>query len=558
MIGTKAGPYVLIRKLGEGGMGAVFLAEHERLRITKAVKVLLPEFSRNPDVVKRFENEAMAAARLQHRNIIGIDDFGQLPDGQWYIVMPLLEGASLERFLADRSRLTIHQTLHLVAQVCAALQAAHEQGIVHRDLKPANVFISHTPTNPFHVTLLDFGIAKLRGDARSANTLTGMVIGTPAYMAAEMLEDSSRADVRSDIFALGVMTYQLVTGELPFGLHSGPILYNLQMTQRPRPPANVSPEWAAAIMSALALSPNARPASAQAFALALASATPADPPYEPSGAEIVTAFAPELLSADAYDPTVKNTSDAGRIAVLLWPRPDTPPPEPDAVPVHSPVSAPMTAGKRTVALGGPRTPEPPRPAEPGVQAVAATPTTLSAASGPVPSAPVGSHRRFLPLIVALGAVAVALVVAIVIAVSDRNRSVSAAAPRGADASPASVTSYVAVPDASAAAVHAAIAIDASAAPVADAELGTVLVETSPEKATVTIDGVAAGASPQQIKRPVGTQLTVGARLDGYRSAKQSVLVAAGSQRVRIRLDRKSSRPRAGTGSSFDPDDVVGD
>src|SRR5215510_5354720 len=118
MIGSKAGPYVLIRQLGEGGMGAVFLAEHERLGITKAVKVLLPEFSRNPEVVKRFENEAMAAARLKHRNIIGIDDFGQLPDGHWYIVMPLLEGASLERFLAERSRLTIHQTLHLMAQVC--------------------------------------------------------------------------------------------------------------------------------------------------------------------------------------------------------------------------------------------------------------------------------------------------------------------------------------------------------------------------------------------------------------------------------------------------------
>ncbi|HRC59194.1 MAG TPA: serine/threonine-protein kinase, partial [Kofleriaceae bacterium] len=255
MIGTRIGFYEITKQLGQGGMGAVYIAEHARIGYRKVVKVLLPEYAQNEVIVRRFENEARAAAQLNHRNITKLDDFGQLPSGHWYIMMPLLEGCSLEAFLAAHGRLSIHQALHILAQICAALHAAHGAGIVHRDLKPANVFLSQTEDNPRHVTLLDFGIAKVASAPEALATHTGAAFGTPVYMAAEQFEDASRADARSDIFALGVIAYQMVTGTFPFGVHAGPVLYNKQVTTRPEPPQHVPPGWAETLLRALSARP---------------------------------------------------------------------------------------------------------------------------------------------------------------------------------------------------------------------------------------------------------------------------------------------------------------
>ena len=320
MIGTRVGSYEIIKQLGQGGMGAVYLAVHVLIGSRKVVKVLLPEYSQNEQIVRRFENEAQAAARLNHRNIIKIDDFGRLENGQWYILMPFLEGSSLEDFLASHGRLSIHDALHILAQISSALHEAHRLGIVHRDLKPGNVFLTQVGDNARFAMLLDFGIAKVRGIVNGPETQTGAVFGTPAYMAAEQFEDSSRADARSDLFALGVIAYQMVTGALPFGSAAGPVLYNRQSTSRPEPPAGVPKAWAEILLQTLSLRPDLRPASARAFAIALASATPEELlPFEPSGAEILAVVARELVTqAPAEEATVKNHASADRVAPMLW------------------------------------------------------------------------------------------------------------------------------------------------------------------------------------------------------------------------------------------------
>lgn len=354
MIGTRIGSYEITQQLGQGGMGAVYLAEHARIRTRKVVKVLLPEYSQNEQIVRRFENEAHAAARLNHRNIIKIDDFGRLERGQWYLLMPFLEGSPLDAFLESHGKLSIHEALHILAQISNALHEAHRLGIVHRDLKPGNVFLTQVGDNPRFAMLLDFGIAKVRGLGDGPETQTGAVFGTPAYMAAEQFEDASRADARSDLFALGVIAYQMVTGTLPFGIAPGPVLYNRQITSRPEPPAGVPREWAELLLQTLALYPDRRPASARAFAIALASATPEVPPFEPSGAEILAIVARELVTqAPAEEATVKNHASADRVAPILWgpvKTGDRETPAPSAPPVSGAVA--VSAPTAVARLGG--------------------------------------------------------------------------------------------------------------------------------------------------------------------------------------------------------------
>ena len=319
MLGTRIGSYEIKKQLGQGGMGAVYLAEHARIASRKVVKVLLPEYSQNEQIVRRFENEAHAAARLDHRNIIKIDDFGRLDNGQWYILMPFLEGSPLDAFLESHGKLSIHDALHILVQIASALDEAHRQGIVHRDLKPGNVFLTRVGDNERFAMLLDFGIAKVRGLVDGPETQTGAVFGTPAYMAAEQFEDASRADARSDIFALGVIAYQMVTGELPFGSAAGAVLYNRQITSRPEAPVGVPSEWAQILLQTLSVRPERRPTSARGFAIALANATPEDPPFEPSGAEILALVARELVTqAPSAEATVKNNASADRIGPMLW------------------------------------------------------------------------------------------------------------------------------------------------------------------------------------------------------------------------------------------------
>jgi tRNA A-37 threonylcarbamoyl transferase component Bud32 len=305
MIGTRIGPFVVKDKLGEGGMGAVFLAEHTVLDTTRVIKLLLPELTRNQTVVQRFINEARAAAAIQHRNIIAVHDVGQLPGGDWYIVMDHLPGGTLRALLAaSGGPLAPELALELIAQIANGLDAAHARGVIHRDLKPDNILVTPRDGNERHVVILDFGVAKLNEQLAGSLTLTGQAIGTPAFMPPEQLR-GAKVDATCDVFALGVIAYQLITGGyLPYqdlcvpepGYASLPAaeIYHRQISGAAVDPrqriGSVPDGWARAILTALEREPAARPATAGAFALALAEATP-------DGAAIVRAVAPELFEA---------------------------------------------------------------------------------------------------------------------------------------------------------------------------------------------------------------------------------------------------------------------
>ncbi|MBM7115229.1 serine/threonine-protein kinase [Archangium primigenium] len=216
--------YEIVSLLGKGGMGAVFLARHLRLKGKQvAIKVLLNSASLNPELYARFQREAEIASQLGHPNIVEVIDFDTLPDGTPFLVMEYLRGESLEQRL-ERGPLPLAETLGLTRQVGSALQAAHRAGIIHRDLKPANVFLVPTDSGGVvgeRVKLLDFGISKMV-DSQTLQTQDSVLIGTPQYMAPEQaLGKNSEIDARTDLFALGCIVYEMLAGRPPFAAEPG-------------------------------------------------------------------------------------------------------------------------------------------------------------------------------------------------------------------------------------------------------------------------------------------------------------------------------------------------
>ena len=228
-IGTLFGSFRIVRKLGEGGMGVVYEAEHQEIGRRAAVKILHPRFAQDEEFAQRFLNEARSVNLIRHRGLVEIFDYGKLPDGTLYYVMEFLEGASLGRRLAERrGPLPEIEAAGLGLQIARALAAAHQAGIVHRDLKPDNIMLEADPVSPEQtwVKILDFGIAKFseRGARRDSadpndtevSTHVGSVLGTPLYMSPEQHGRAEEADGRADVFSLGVVLYQLLTGKLPY------------------------------------------------------------------------------------------------------------------------------------------------------------------------------------------------------------------------------------------------------------------------------------------------------------------------------------------------------
>ncbi len=230
--GTAVGEYEVTGKLGEGGFGTVYRALHPLIGKTAAVKVLSREFSANPEMVSRFVAEARAANTIRHKNIIDIFNFGRLEDGRHYFVMELLDGASFDQFLKEKGALEPPFVLAVMRSVARALTAAHDKGIVHRDLKPDNIFLTFDEDDKPVPKLLDFGIAKLLGDATAISghkTRTGAPVGTPHYMAPEQCL-GEEVDERVDVYAFGVVCFEALTGEAPFVGKSFLELMNKQTT----------------------------------------------------------------------------------------------------------------------------------------------------------------------------------------------------------------------------------------------------------------------------------------------------------------------------------------
>jgi len=250
------GRYQIEKILGEGGMGLVYKARHVTLGKPLAIKVLRAEVSKDQEIVQRFRQEAQSATAIGNHHIIDISDFGVLPDGSTYFVMEFLDGISLTRAIEPNQPLKSARTIHIAKQLCRALGAAHEIGIVHRDLKPDNIYLISRGGDKDFVKVLDFGIAKVGGQ-KSKLTQVGQVFGTPHYMSPEQCAGTA-VDKRTDIYALGVIMYEMTSSRVPFdadnlmGILTKHLYEEPVMPHELPPPVDVPPALEAVIMKCLA------------------------------------------------------------------------------------------------------------------------------------------------------------------------------------------------------------------------------------------------------------------------------------------------------------------
>ena len=319
MIGHVVGKYRLLDQLGEGGMGTVYRAEHVVLGSPAAVKVLLPQFTQDSVVVDRFFQEARAASAIRHPGIVEVFDFGRLPSGQAYIAMELLRGEDLSGFLARRGPLDASLAAQIAIQMLGALNATHAVGVIHRDLKPDNIFLVRDPGAPgaIRVKLLDFGIAKLIGTPNAAALSAGgrprtknMILGTPAYMAPEQCRGGAAIDARADLYAVGCLLFELLTGRPPFVADGDGEVMAMHIYEPPPRLSNLAPqlpvELDALIAKLLTKDPADRIPSA-AYALATLERAPIEPLVDEvalTGADYLVAstHAARTPAADATEP----------------------------------------------------------------------------------------------------------------------------------------------------------------------------------------------------------------------------------------------------------------
>ncbi len=305
LVGSQVGSFRVVRLLGRGGMGTVYLAEHPVIGSRVAVKFLHESMASDPGVVARFYDEARAVNLIGHENIVGIYDLSVLPTGRYFFVMEYLEGETLQALRRTRS-VPPRIAKEVLLQICDALQCAHDRGVVHRDMKPENVFLVRRREKSHFVKIVDFGIAKLRDAGRPGSTAAGFIMGTPEYMAPEQCEDGA-IDARTDVYAVGAMAFELVTGRLPFQGRSVPQLLLAHLREAPPRPSALAPVHPAleqVILRALAKDPAARFPTMEAFAAALQAAPFAEEPATTNGTATATAtpLAPAALSAEVRVP----------------------------------------------------------------------------------------------------------------------------------------------------------------------------------------------------------------------------------------------------------------
>jgi serine/threonine-protein kinase len=278
--GTHIGEYVVEQLVGRGGMSTVYRATHPVIGGRVAIKLLSIERLHDPQAVSRFIQEARTANEIRHRNIVDVFAFGRLDTGQTYCVMEYLEGESLSQHLARTRAMTLADAIAVLHPVARALDAAHAKGVVHRDIKPANIFLRRDPEGAAlgQVKLLDFGVAKLlaTSDLKSEHhTQTGSWIGTPSYMSPEQW-NAKDVDERADVYSLGVVAYEMLTGQLPYAGDGFADMLVQQQTQPPRPASELAPAIPptadAVLARALDKDPAQRFVRASAFVDALADA----------------------------------------------------------------------------------------------------------------------------------------------------------------------------------------------------------------------------------------------------------------------------------------------
>jgi serine/threonine protein kinase len=376
---TIAGRYRLESRLGVGGMSTVQLAFDERLERYVAIKLLAEHLADDPAFVSRFRREALAAARLVHPNIVQVFDFGFDESAhQHFIVMEQVPGHSCAELLRDRGHLDLDQAVEIVTQACRGLDYAHRNGVVHRDVKPGNLLVSEAEV----VKLADFGIA--RATDQSSITQVGSVLGTAAYLSPEQAR-GEEAGPRADLYSLGVVAYQLLSGRLPYEASSLSELALKQQRESPVPLHSLNPrvpvELAQAVSTAVAIDQQARPANALLFAEAVRNGAAGVAPLSATAptAHLGTAAVTRILDEPERDAPTAATRLATR----------------------APITAPHTPAAQTPPPQTPR--DAPRPAAP--QRAAAQPRRGRA------------FRRFLALMALIMVFVIAVVVAVAVSTS---------------------------------------------------------------------------------------------------------------------------------------------
>jgi serine/threonine protein kinase len=347
---TLDGRYLIERKIGEGGMGVVFAARHLVIERPLAVKVLKREVARDSSTIKRFVQEAKAASRIGHPNIVDVTDFGSTPDGLTYSVMEYVDGKTLSATIKLSAPLPAERALAIAAQIAQALGAAHDKGIVHRDLKPENVFLINRDGRRDFVKIVDFGIAKVTPlDASGAVapnpdgprlTRAGAVFGTPEYMAPEQAAGRSDTDGRVDVYALGTILYEMLTGRVPHKSESMVRTLAMQMLDPIEPPSKVrpdlpiDPELEAVVMKALAKKREQRYATMGEFLAAITGAAKGVDLAQP----VSTSVTARSLSAGVLQPLPPGMASSPDATTVRPARESKPPPSKPPPPL-----APTTA-----------------------------------------------------------------------------------------------------------------------------------------------------------------------------------------------------------------------
>jgi eukaryotic-like serine/threonine-protein kinase len=270
------GSYQLVERLGEGAMGEVWLARHRLLARCAAIKLIRPEAlggadrSRAAETLVRFEHEAQATATLTSPHTVRLFDFGLTLEGSLYYVMELLDGCDLESLVREFGPLQPERVLYLVRQVCRSLAEAHAKGVVHRDIKPANIYVCRMGVEYDFVKVLDFGLARTEQRGAPAASSPGIAVGTPAYMAPEVILGDSHVDRRADVYGVGCVAYYLLTGELVFDAETPMQQLMRHVTDEPPPPSSraeqrIPRQLDDLVMACLQKDPERRPASAGAL-----------------------------------------------------------------------------------------------------------------------------------------------------------------------------------------------------------------------------------------------------------------------------------------------------
>jgi len=292
------GEYRVVDRIGTGGMGSVYKAEQPSMNNMVAIKVLHAKFASRDDLVSRFRREARAMSQLTHPNTARVYKFGLLDDGSSYFVMDFLEGRNLAHAVRQDGPMAVNRALKIMVQVCGALHEAHEAGIIHRDLKPENIFLTEQGGTPDFPKVLDFGLAKVSdaqlGDGSMMLTQQGMVFGTPEFMSPEQTQGET-LDRRSDIYALGLILFELLTGKLPFKAKKPLDMMKAHVKEPPMRLAErlagvtFSEELEAVLQKSLAKKPNDRYADATEFGAALEACIGDDSQDQPPGRDRVKA-----------------------------------------------------------------------------------------------------------------------------------------------------------------------------------------------------------------------------------------------------------------------------